>query len=210
MLAPDNATGAGQGAGAEMTGAATESPPRGFVSWEDLDAPQLDPAVRPLVGALNRTSWARTVFSCAGHPEGPDSVARGRRQAHVDVVVSDPTAWRAYVRRVKRAAPAAVRRLQIPGVRLRCAEGSLGPPPGWLQGALAGLAAGPATPGPGAAETPWWRRLLPPSLSVARRPPAGRWRYRRLVLEPVPYALAPDVCRRVLDTALAAALDALA
>lgn len=171
---------------------------QGFVRWDAVVASLLDAPVRPLVDALNRTSWVRTVFSCAGHPEESESVSRGRRQAHLDVLVADPARWRDFLRRVKRDAPAAVGRLGLPGrgagalgmlaggpARLRCAEGSLGPLPDWLRAALASS----ATPG----------------MSPAER----AWHYRRLVLEPVPYTLAPDVCRRVLDTALDAALGAL-
>ncbi|MGH2369699.1 MAG: hypothetical protein ACRDI2_16055, partial [Chloroflexota bacterium] len=131
--------------------------------------------------------------------------------AHVDVVVADPARWQRFARRVKQDAPAAVRRLDAPRVRLRCAEGSLGPIPDWLQAALsaseqtdtAGITAGiPSRPG---VKAPWWHRLLPGG-------PAGRgskWRYRRLVLEPVPYAVEPALCRRVLDTALQATIIAL-
>jgi hypothetical protein len=194
----------------------------GFIPWDALAEAVLDPPLRPLVAALNRTSWVRTVFSCAGHPEEPDSVRRGRRQAHLDVLVADPARWRAFVRRVQRDAPAAVERLglaegmpssamtradsekpaatgglDLPGrgegivgdlaggpARVRCAEGSLGPLPDWLRAALAASSSG-------------------------MRPTGRAWHYRRLVLEPVPYPLAPDVCRRVLDTALAATLGAL-
>ncbi|HEX2033351.1 MAG TPA: hypothetical protein VHS99_04130 [Chloroflexota bacterium] len=169
----------------------------GFVPWAELggDGVSLDPQVRPLVMALNQLSWVRTVFSCAGHPAEPDSVAHGRRQAHVDVVIAEPARWRRLVRQIKREAPAAVRRLGLPGAGLRCAEGSLGPLPEWLAAAL------PAPPPP-LSVRPWWRRLL-------RLGGDGRgWRYRRLVLEPMPYDLAPDRCRGVLDAALGAALHA--
>ena len=98
----------------------------GFVPWNTLAAQaptDLDPPIRPLVEALNRTAWTRTVFSCGGHPEEPDSVAKGRRQAHVDLLVGDAARWR----RVS----AAVRRL---GRRhLRVTEGSIGPVPDWLR-----------------------------------------------------------------------------
>ena len=97
----------------------------------------LDPPVRPLVAALNALPWAHTVFSCAGHPEEPDAGARGRRQAHVDVLVADAARWRAFVRRVRRTAPAASAAAQqappggpapgAPGVGLRVVDGSLGP-----------------------------------------------------------------------------------
>ncbi len=175
---------------------------QGFVPWDDVVAPLLDAPIRPLVAALNGTSWVRTVFSCAGHPEEPDSVSRGRRQAHLDVLVADPARWQDFFRCVQRDAPAAVGRLDLPGrgegairmlaggpARLRCAEGSLGPLPDWLRAALASSAA---------------------SSAVVGMSPDGRaWHYRRLVLEPVPYTLAPDVCRRALDAALDAALSAL-
>jgi hypothetical protein len=39
--------------------------------------------------------------------------------------------------------------------------------------------------------------------------PRAKWRYRRLVFEPVPYDLTPDICRSVLDAALAVACAAL-
>src|SRR5919206_670256 len=96
-----------------------------FQPWDRLDDEALDPPIRPLVRALNATGWVRTVFSCGGHPEEPDSAARGRRQAHVDVVVADERRWREYAKRCARAAPAAVERLRLRGVRIRVAEGSL-------------------------------------------------------------------------------------
>jgi hypothetical protein len=92
-----------------------------FVPWERL-AGTLDPPIEPLVAAINRTGWALTVFSCAGHPEEPDSVARQRRQAHVDVVVSDEQRWRRFVDATRRRAPHGV----------RVTEGPLGDVPAWL------------------------------------------------------------------------------
>jgi hypothetical protein len=150
-----------------------------FQPWESLDDALIDAPIRPLVHALNTTGWARTVFSCAGHPEEPLSVAEGRRQAHVDVVTSDPRRWRDFAQRCRRDVPAAVERLSRKDnvVRIRVAEGDLGPIPAWLKPALAGLS-----------------------------PAITRWHYRRLVFEPVPYDAPPDACRQALDTALAAAV----
>ena len=122
----------------------------GFVPWEALTETggALDPPVRPLVAALNALPWAHTVFSCAGHPEEPDAGERGRRQAHVDVLVADAARWRAFVRRVRRTAPGRPERPRgrrprgprpgAPGVGLRVVDGSLGPPPPWLRAALRG------------------------------------------------------------------------
>jgi hypothetical protein len=231
--------------------------PRGFVAWEVLPAAALDPPVRALVAALNRTGWARTVFSCGGHPEEVDSVERERRQAHVDVVVSDLARWRRFVERVREQVRIAVGRLgTIDGIAgagepvagVRCIEGALGPIPPWLAAAVEGAdrsaaerrarndatvshgwAAEGARPSPtepaGAQNSPrragestnaarvsavpWWHRLFG---RLGRGPPGGpKWHYRRLVLEPVPYAaLPPDACRRVLDAALDATVRALA
>jgi hypothetical protein len=188
-----------------------------FVSWApDGAVPEaaLDPPVRALVAALNRTGWARTVFSCGGHPEEPDSVERGRRQAHVDVVVSDPARWRRLAGACGREARRAVRGLDgagRSGARLRCVEGPLGDVPGWLRAAVEQheRSGGPAGPGrPAAAPAPWWRRLLDGARRGAPPAGAGRWHYRRLALEPAPYAMPPERCRRVLDAALAAAASA--
>lgn len=150
-----------------------------FQPWASLDDILIDAPIRPLVHALNATGWVRTVFSCAGHPEEPHSVAEGRRQAHVDVVTSDPRRWRDFAQRCRRDVPAAVERLspKDSAVRIRVAEGDLGPIPAWLKPALAGLS--PAT---------------------------TRWHYRRLVFEPVPYDAPPDLCRQALDAALAVAV----
>ena len=96
-----------------------------FVPWQTLaEEPQtiLEAPIRPLVEALNRTGWARTVFSCAGHPEEPDSVARGRRQAHVDLLVGDAARWRRFSARAR----------ALGHRRLRVTEGSLGAVPEWL------------------------------------------------------------------------------
>jgi hypothetical protein len=196
----------------------------GFVPWEALPETggALDPPVRPLVVALNALPWAHTVFSCAGHPEEPDAGERGRRQAHVDVLVADVGRWRAFVRRVRLAAPAAVRAvaaglvspagIEAPprsgvraGVGLRVADGSLGPPPPWLRAALRGEGAweGPRRGAPG------WQQLLPDALTAAPDAQGRRWRYRRLVLEPVPYHLEAPLCRAILDAALEAARQAL-
>jgi hypothetical protein len=207
-----------------------------FVPWSALDEAVLDAPVRPLVAALNRTGWARTVFSCGGHPEEPDSVAQGRRQAHVDVVVADLGAWHRFVERCRHEAPAAVQRQAPAGVRLRVAEGSLGPLPAWLRAALAAEAGAerpppePYPPGQMHAEhaprlpvaAPWWwdraalllarrlARLLRRHSSSRDGPPERRWRFRRLVFEPVPYDAEPAACRRALDAALAAAVASLA
>lgn len=155
--------------------------------WRHAEA-VLDPPVRPLVAALNRTSWARTVFSCGGHPDEPDSVARGRRQAHVDVAVSDMVRWQRFVAECKRRLPRAVSIRVDPRhdrydrhdrpvlVRLRCAEDSLGPVPEWLRPHL---------------------------------PPSPQWEYRRIVFEPAPYNVESDACRAALDVALGIAVQAL-
>jgi hypothetical protein len=198
----------------------------GFVPWLPTGAPGtgipaslpdndlLDPPVRPLVEALNRTGWARTVFSCGGHPEEPDAVARGRRQAHVDVVVSDRRQWSAWVRHVKRAVPEAIQRIADQdgpgrdGTRIRIAEGGLGPLPTWLAEALA-----PHTPGGVPEPGPFIRGLARvailldlPWLPDATTP----WRYRRLVLEPVPYGMDANQCRKALDVAIGIATECLA
>jgi hypothetical protein len=172
------------------------------------------------VEALNQTGWVRTVFSCGGHPEAPDSVQRGRRQAHVDVLVADLNRWRALAQRCRRDAQAAVRQLDLDvRPRIRSAEGPLGPLPDWLRAAVEREVSASEGSGPGAAQArpaagSAWCRLLT-LLDVTRRsvgPPRGaqplQWHYRRLVLEPAPYAMAPEVCRRVLDAALAAAVRA--
>lgn len=200
--------------------------------WDALDEALLDAPVRLLVAALNRTGWARTVFSCGGHPEEPDSVAQGRRQAHIDVVVADLNAWRRFVERCQREAPAAVQRQAPAGVRLRVAEGSLGPLPAWLRDALAAEAGAErlppepyppgqtharAEPAPGqpTAARSWWARvacLVEHWLArpASRRAESREWRFRRLVFEPVPYDAEPAACRRALDAALAAAVASLA
>ncbi len=195
-----------------------------FVPWSALDEVVLDAPVRPLVVALNRTGWARTVFSCGGHPEEPDSVMQGRRQAHVDVVVADLNAWRRFVEHCRHEAPAAVRRLAPAGVRLRVAEGSLGPLPAWLRAALAAeggaerLLPEPHPPGqaharagpvplPAAPARSWWARV---ACLLRWRSSRREWRFRRLVFEPVPYDAEPVACRRALDAALAAAVASLA
>ncbi len=200
--------------------------------WSALDEAVLDAPVRPLVVALNRTGWARTVFSCGGHPEEPDSVMQGRRQAHVDVVVADLNAWRRFVEHCRHEAPAAVRRLAPAGVRLRVAEGSLGPLPAWLRAALAAeggverLLPEPHPPGqaharaepvplPAVPVRSWWARALRLverwlARPASRRTGSREWRFRRLVFEPVPYDAEPAACRRALDAALAAAEASLA
>ncbi|CAA9294413.1 MAG: hypothetical protein AVDCRST_MAG77-5041 [uncultured Chloroflexi bacterium] len=96
-----------------------------FILWTQLEG-ALDPPIRPLVEALNATGWALTVFSCGGHPDEPDSVLRGRRQAHVDVVVSDLGRWRRAIAAMKRQ----LRR------DVRLTEGDLGQAPPWLQAHL--------------------------------------------------------------------------
>jgi hypothetical protein len=196
---------------ADRTWEEVAGPPQGFVPWPALNAGEapLDPPIRPLVAALNRTGWIRTVFSCGGHPEEPEAAARGRRQAHVDALVADPARWRAFLRRVRAAAPAAVRDLGpppgAPPGGLRVAEGTLGAPPRWLRAALLGEDAGALD----RTAPSWWTQLLPDALTAAPDAQGRRWRYRRLVLEPVPYDLPAAVCRRVLDAALAAAQAAL-
>ena len=121
----------------------------GFVPWEALPETggALDPPVRPLVAALNALPWAHTVFSCAGHPEEPDAGARGRRQAHVDVLVADAARWRAFVRRVRRTAPAAA---GAPRGRRPLGAPPLGPPLGsgcgWWTARLAPLRPGCGRP----------------------------------------------------------------
>ena len=190
----------------------------GFVGWAGVagavpvpdDA--IDPPIRPLVGALNATGWARTVFSCAGHPEEADAIATGRRQAHVDVVVRDGRAWKAWTRAVRREAPRAVaatmaERAEPALARLRVAEGGIGPLPEWLAEALdPGSGAPVSTVGPfTAALAAVATRLRLPWVPGAPTP----WRYRRLVLEPVPYALEAGACRALLDVAIGAATACL-
>ena len=192
----------------------------GFVPWQGrpeasapVPADALDPPIRPLVAAINATGWARTVFSCAGHPEEPDAIATGRRQAHVDVIVRDARAWKAWTRTVRREAPAAVARAMATNgsrrdtPRLRVAEGGLGPLPKWLADAV-GTDPRDATPAPGpitAALAAVATRLRLPWVPGAPTP----WRYRRLVLEPVPYALEAATCRALLTTAIDAATACL-
>jgi hypothetical protein len=166
--------------------AAAEAVPAGAVGtpfrrWETLPDDALDAPIRPLVRALNATGWVRTVFSCGGHPEEHDSVARGRRQAHVDVATSDYRRWLQFTSRSESAALAAAARVAAGGARLRVAEDTLGPIPSWLA---------PILPSP--------------------TPPGARWHYRRLVFEPIPYDLDPTTCRLLLDAALKAAVEALA
>ena len=154
---------------------------RGFSSWEQLAAdPEVtEPQIRPLVDALNQTGWARTVFSCAGHPDEPDSIARGRRQAHVDLVVSDDRRWRQLVDALRKACHPLV----------RITEGSLGPIPAWL---LQNLPA------------PFDASSSSPRLSLLRG--NSGWHYRRLVIEPVPYDAPSATVRASLDSALALAV----
>ena len=182
----------------------------GFVPWEALPETggALDPPVRPLVAALNAPPWAHTVFSCAGHPEEPDAGARGRRQAHVDVLVADALAGLRAPgapdgpggQRGPQQAPPGGPAPGAPGVGLR---GRRWPPPPWLRAACAGSTSGMAVPG--------GRRVAaaPAGLPDRRAGRGARWRYRRLVLEPVPYHLEPARCRVVLDAALDAARQAL-
>ena len=96
----------------------------GYRTWPELaaDPELLDEPIRPLIGALNATGWALTVFSCAGHPDEPDSTPKGRRQAHVDLVVNDLGHWQSFVKSIPRT----------PGIRVT--EGALGPLPPWLLG----------------------------------------------------------------------------
>lgn len=176
---------------------APDRPAGAFVPWADLSTgggASLDPPVRPLVAALNATGWAHTVFSCAGHPEEADSARRGRRQAHVDVLVADLTRWRSFVRRCRPAVRQTVRALGLSQGKLRIAEGALGRLPDWLRDQARDL---PTPPAPSL-----WRRLLDGA-------DESRWHYRRIVFEPVPYTLEAAVCRRVLDAALGAATAAL-
>ena len=165
-----------------------------FVPWQALAAPgahTLDPPIRPLVEALNRTTWARTVFSCAGHPEEPDSIKKGRRQAHVDLLVNNLPCWQRYVTSVRESAS---------GVRVT--EGSLGPPPTWLGPQL------PSDPGLGGAAPDGGQTRLG-GLGERSVPQRYEQYYRRLVIEPKPYDMASDLCRQTLDAALAKAVSAL-
>ena len=196
----------------------------GFVPWEALPETggALDPPVRPLVAALNALPWAHTVFSCAGHPEEPDAGERGRRQAHVDVLVADAGRWRAFVRRVRRAAPAAAERW----LRDWFAPGDRGPAPLWRSrrgraaggGRLARPPAALAAGGPARGGRLGWP--APGGAGVAAAP-AGR-PHRRAGRAGAPLALPPArpgagarttwrpaLCRAVLDAALEAARQAL-
>lgn len=192
--------------GAARVDAAGEATPvgRGFVPWDALDG-ALDAPVRPLVAALNRISWARTVYSCGGHPEEPDSVSRERRQAHVDVVVRDPARWRTFTAACRQEVQTHRESDRPSAVAVRCVEASLGPVPSWLRLHLAPVAGDPAgVDGAGQRAPAWWRRVLD-----RRADGAGGWQYRRLVFEPVPYDAAPAAVRAALDGALAAAVRAL-
>jgi len=75
------------------------TPPTVDEAWLD----GIDPPIRALVAALNRTGWARTVFSCSGHPEEPDSVVRGRCQAHLDLLIQDQSRWKHFINTVRSA-----------------------------------------------------------------------------------------------------------
>jgi len=99
----------------------------GYRAWLDIvaNADLIDAPIRPLVESLNRATWAHTIFSCAGHPEEPDSIQTGRRQAHVDLLISDEPRWYAFIAAVKRTAR---------GVRVT--DGDLGDPPAWLPSQL--------------------------------------------------------------------------
>src|SRR6266542_374163 len=77
---------------------------QGFLPWDALTPEDLDPEICPLVEALNRTTWARTIFSCAAHPEEPDSIQQGRRQAHLDLLINNLPRWHTYVQLVRKAA----------------------------------------------------------------------------------------------------------
>jgi hypothetical protein len=217
--------------------------PSAFVPWPDAprgaDASewtderardfldQIDPPIRPFVVALNQTGWARTVFSCAGHPDEPDSTARGRRQAHVDVVTCDLGRWLAFTRavgqRLRTLGPLdavdAADGAGMPAeraaarVRVRGVEGPLGDLPGWLRASLP-APAGPASTPPGSGGPEQARRWLGQLVARGREllssaPGTGGWHYRRLVFEPVPYDAPPAACRHALDQALGAALAAL-
>ena len=164
-----------------------------FAPWEQLDDEALDPPVRAWVHALNATGWVRTVFSCAGHPEEPDSPKRGRRQAHVDVVTRDLARWHEYVRACRQR----LRDEQALVVR----EGTLGPVPDWLARHLHGGASPDAMTG---APASWWQRVRRAGDG------AGSWHYRRLVLEPRPYDGPELAVRAALNGALAVATAALA
>src|SRR5437899_3151077 len=133
-------------AGAGMAGAAHPMGPAAttgsigtpFQPWGALDDALLDPPVRPLVRALNATAWVRTVFSCGGHPEEADSVARGRRQAHVDVVTCDLRRWQVYVQECRQRMPVRVYVARPSGAGTlhltpRVREASLGQVPDWLR-----------------------------------------------------------------------------
>src|SRR5687767_1214194 len=166
----------------------------GYRDLADLaaDPDLLDAPIRPLVHALNQTGWAHTIFSCAGHPEEPDSIKTGRRQAHIDLIVNDLPLWQTYIRSIPRPP------------NLRLTEASLGPLPTWLVdhqgfgGSAGGSGDGQSPAGPhevgqnqlgvqGSAASPGRQSLS--------------WHYRRLVFEPAPYDMAPERCRQILDTA---------
>ena len=180
---------------------------RGFAPWDELAADPgavLDAPVRPLVEALNATGCARTVFSCGGHPEEPDSIARGRRQAHVDVAVCDPGRWWDFVRTCKDHMPARIylRDQTSRHVSPTCVEGSLGSIPDWL---LSELPASPPVPKTWA-RSRWqelyrWMRGEPD-------PAKPGWHYRRVMFR-VMFDPPPEAVRAGLDAALAAAVTAL-
>ena len=176
----------------------------------EADPDLLDPQIRPLVLALNQTGWARTIFSCAGHPEEPDSITKGRRQAHIDLLVNDLPRWRTLVQTLKRATKG-----------IRVTEGPLGPVPGWLAAERGFGGSPPLGPRSGqdslgvqgnnehsrSESTGVRGRLGQGAASLGRR--SLIWHYRRLVIEPKPYAMPSDQCRATLDAALDAAMKAL-
>ncbi len=97
------------------------TPPTVDEAWLD----GIDPPIRAVVAALNRTGWARTVFSCSGHPEEPDSVVRGRRQAHIDLLIQDQPRWKRFTNAVRNACGRSVKLV----TSIKVVEGPLGQVP---------------------------------------------------------------------------------
>jgi hypothetical protein len=85
--------------------------------------------------------------------------------------------------------------------RLRVAEGGLGPLPEWLADTL-------VPDGIDAARPPGCVVITLAEVATRLRLPTP-WRYRRIVLEPVPYALEATACRALLDAAIGAATACL-
>ena len=130
------------------------------------------------------TSWWQT--RRAGGPSCAGCAGRPRRAGgRAAGAPWGPRPWRPWGR------VAGGGRLARPPSALAAGGPARGARPGWPVPGGAGVAAAPA------------------GLPDRRAGRGARWRYRRLVLEPVPYHLEPARCRVVLDAALDAARQAL-